>query len=97
MWEPTQSKLIENDGEVLLSSRQLAERGFPTADLYVIRKDFAVKYLSVVIQYLKNLEKAKEIESSPPLPVFMRAVIPSYIEEIIPKKKGLGGLRSKAE
>ena len=167
VWEPTQSKLLENDGEVLLSSRKLAERGFPTADLCVVRKDFAAKYPSVVIQYLKNLdkavklyrskpeeaasavarqfgispdkasqqmkglifltgeeqlsgkymgdmqlhfglyttlkdtadflEKAKEIESSPPLPVFMRAVIPSYVEEIIPKKKGLAGSRSKTE
>ncbi len=167
VWEPTQSKLVENGGEVLLSSRKLAERGFPTADLCVVRKDFAAKYPSVVIKYLKNLdkavklyrsepdkaasavarqfgispneasrqmkglifltgeeqllgkymgdmqlhfglystlkdtadflEKAKEIESSPPLPVFMRAVVTSYIQEIIPKKKGLAGPRPKTE
>ena len=149
VWEPTQSKLLEKGGEVVLSSRKLAERGFPTADLCVVRKAFATKYPSVVIQYLKTLdrgvkfcrtnpgeavaaiarqfgvspdkaaqqmkglillsgkeqipgkymgdmqfhfglytllketadflEEAKQIESSPPWPVFMRAVNPVYI------------------
>jgi len=149
VWEPTQSKLLEKGGEVVLSSRKLAERGFPTADLCVARKAFATKYPSVVIQYLKTLdrgvkfcrtkpgeaaaavarqfgvspdkaaqqmkglillsgteqisgkymgdmqfhfglytllketadflEKAEQIESSPPWPVFMRAVNPVYI------------------
>jgi len=130
-------------------SRKLAERGFPTADLCVARKEFATKYPSMVIQYLKILdrgvkfcrtkpgeaasavarqfdlspdkaaqqmkglillsgkeqisgkymgdmqfhfglytllketadflEKAEQIESSPPWPVFMRAVNPAYI------------------
>jgi len=149
VWEPTQSKLLEQGGEVVLSSRKLAERGFPTADLCVVRKEFATRYPSVVIQYLKTLdrgvkfcrtkpgeaaaavarqfgvspdkaaqqmkglillsgkeqisgkhmgdmqfhfglytllketadflEKAEQIESSPPWPVFMRAVNPAYI------------------
>lgn len=57
VWQPTLSVLLQKDGEVILSSRQLAERGFPTADLCVVRTEFATKYPSVVIQYLKNLDK----------------------------------------
>ena len=66
VWEPTQSKLVENGGKVLLSSRELAERGFPTADLCVVRKDFATKYPTVVITYLKNLDRAVQLCRSKP-------------------------------
>ena len=167
VWEPTLSKLLEQDGRVLFSSRQLVERGFPTADLCVVRKEFATKYPSVVITYLKNLdravrlyrsrpeeaaaavakqlglsteqaarqmkglifatgeeqlsgkyvgdmqlhfglytllkdtadflEEAKQIESSPPWPVFMRAVSASYVQKIVPHKKGLAAPRLQTE
>jgi hypothetical protein len=43
------------------------------------------------------LEKAKQIESSPPWPVFMRAVSASYVQKIIPHKKGLAAPRLKTE
>ncbi len=66
VWQPTLSVLLKQDGEVILSSRQLAERGFPTADLCVARKEFATKYPSVVIQYLKNLDKAVKFCRSKP-------------------------------
>ncbi|MGD2013553.1 MAG: ABC transporter substrate-binding protein [Desulfobacterales bacterium] len=66
VWEPTLSKMLEKGGKVLLSSRELAERGFPTADLCVVRKDFATKYPSVVIKYLKILDKAVRFIRSKP-------------------------------
>jgi taurine transport system substrate-binding protein len=66
VWEPNQSKLREDGGEIILSSRQLAERGFPTADLCAVRKDFATKYPSVVIAYLKILDKAVKFGRSKP-------------------------------
>jgi taurine transport system substrate-binding protein len=167
VWEPTLSKLLEKDGKVLFSSRQLVERGFPTADLCVVRKAFATKYPSAVIKYLKNLDRAvklyrsrpeeaaaavarqlsispekaarqmeglifvtgeeqlsgkyvgdmqlhfglytllkdtadflvqaNQIESSPPLPIFMRAVSASYVQKIIPQKKGLAAPPPQAE
>ncbi len=167
VWEPNQSKLREDDGEIILSSRQLAERGFPTADLCAVRKDFATKYPSVVIAYLKTLdkavkfgrskpdeaaaaiarqfnispasaarqmkglipltgeeqisgkymgdlqfhfglystlketadflEKAGQIQSSAPWPVFMRAVNQGYIQRLIPSKTGLARPRPEAE
>ena len=66
VWEPTLSKLLQNDGERLLSSRDLAERGFPTADLCVVRTDFATKYPSLVVNYLKNLDRAVRYYRSDP-------------------------------
>lgn len=149
VWEPVLSELKGEGAGVLLTSRQLAERGFPTADLCVVRTEFATRYPSVVIRYLRTLDRgvalcrsdpgaaaesvarqlqitpqkaldqmqglmlltgeeqisgkymgdmqfhfglysllketadfletAKEIETSPPWPVFMRAVNPAYI------------------
>jgi len=66
VWQPTLAKLLEQGGEVILSSRQLAERGFPTADLCVVSKDFAAKHPSVVVNYLKNLNKAVKLFRSEP-------------------------------
>ena len=164
VWEPTLSKLLDTDGQMLVSSRALAERGFPTADLCVVRKDFATKYPDVVVKYLATLDrgvrqyrqdpqgaaaavgkqlgiapqralaqmqrlilltgeeqlsgkyvgdmqltfglytllkdtadflvKAQEIDTSPPWPIFMRAVSATYVQRIITKKRPtLGGPR----
>lgn len=66
VWEPTLSKLVQADGQILLSSRQLAERGFPTADLCVVRPDFATRYPAAVVAYLKNLDRAVRLYRSEP-------------------------------
>jgi taurine transport system substrate-binding protein len=168
VWEPSLSKMVEDGGKIILSSRQLAERAFPTADLCVVRKEFATRHPTVVIQYLKNLDRAvklyrsepekaaaavakqlgisakeaarqmkglilltgeeqisgkyvgnmqlhfglytllkatadflvqaKQIDASPPWPVFMRAVAPSYLQEALEKKRAtLAGPRPEKE
>lgn len=66
VWEPTLSKLIQDGGQVILSSRQLAERGFPTADLCVVRPEFATRYPALVVKYLKNLDRAVRLYRSEP-------------------------------
>ena len=66
VWEPTLSKLVQDDGRVILSSRQLAERGFPTADLCVVRPEFATRYPALVVTYLKNLDRAVRLYRSEP-------------------------------
>jgi len=66
VWQPVLAKLLEQNGEVIQSSRQLAERGFPTADLCVASKAFADRYPSVVVNYLKNLNKAVKLFKSEP-------------------------------
>lgn len=66
VWEPTLSELHKDQGHVILTSRQLAERGFPTADLCVVRKAFATRYPSLVVKYLRNLDRAVRLYRSDP-------------------------------
>ncbi|HEX7127514.1 MAG TPA: aliphatic sulfonate ABC transporter substrate-binding protein [Thermodesulfobacteriota bacterium] len=58
VWEPTLIKMLESGGEVLVSSRALAEKGYLTADVAVVRRDFARKYPEVVTTYVKTLSDA---------------------------------------
>ena len=66
VWEPVLSQLRENNGNLLLTSRQLAERGFPTADLCVARKEFATQYPNLVVKYLQNLNRAVRLYREQP-------------------------------
>ncbi len=58
VWEPTLIKMVESGGEIILYSKQLAEKGFLTADVGVVRKGFAEKYPHLVAAYLKTLSRA---------------------------------------
>ena len=58
IWQPTLRNVVENNGSVLLTSKDLTERGFPVADLGVVRKAFGEQYPEVVTTYLKVLDKA---------------------------------------
>jgi taurine transport system substrate-binding protein len=58
VWEPTLIKMKESGGEFLVTSKELADKGFITADVAVARKGFAEKYPELVSMYLANLSKA---------------------------------------
>lgn len=58
VWEPTLIKMIESGGEILVSSKALADKGYITADVAVARKAFAEKYPDLVGKYVVNLSKA---------------------------------------
>lgn len=58
VWEPTLIKMIESGGEILVASKALADKGFITADVAVVRKGFAEKYPHLVSAYLATLSKA---------------------------------------
>jgi taurine transport system substrate-binding protein len=58
VWEPTLIKMVEGGGEILVSSKQLADKGFITADVAVARKGFSEKYPQLVSAYLASLSKA---------------------------------------
>ena len=66
VWNPTLTRMVETGGKILLSSKELALRGFPTADLFVARKDFAEKYPSVVYEVVKDLSRAADLCRSDP-------------------------------
>lgn len=66
VWEPTLIKMLESGGEVLVSSRALAEKGYLTADVAVVRKGFAEKYPQMVATYVKTLGRAVDFYREKP-------------------------------
>ncbi|MCX4776410.1 glycine betaine ABC transporter substrate-binding protein [Streptomyces sp. NBC_01264] len=57
VWTPTLSELAR-DGKVLVTSRQLAEQGKPTADLGVVTNAFAAAHPEVVTAWIKAQDQA---------------------------------------
>lgn len=64
IWEPTLAKMLENDGEVLVYSRELSEQGYLTGDITVARKGFAEKYPDLIVKYLAGEIKAVDLYNS---------------------------------
>ncbi len=60
IWYPVQSQLLQ-DGKRITSSEELASKGVLTADLNVVRNDFAAKHPDVVTKYVKAQIKANDI------------------------------------
>ena len=59
-WQPTLAQLLES-GYVLTDSREMAEKGFITANVEVVRKDFAEKYPELVADFISALSQAGDI------------------------------------
>jgi len=71
-WEPNLDKAVKNGGKILITSGEMAKRGYPTWDIGVVMNAFADKYPSYVEKFvkaecegiyfwLKNPEKTAEI------------------------------------
>jgi taurine transport system substrate-binding protein len=65
VWNPVLAK-IKKDGKVLVSSKQLAEEGTVTADLGIVRNEFAEKYPDVVTEWIKQETRAVELYKDDP-------------------------------
>jgi taurine transport system substrate-binding protein len=59
--EPTLKKIVDADGEIVLTSRTMAEKGYLTGDVAVVRKAFAEKYPDVVVKYLRVQAKGVDL------------------------------------
>ena len=57
IWNPTLKKL-SSDGKILITGRQLSEKGIVTADVAVVNKDFAKKYPNIVKKYIELQTRA---------------------------------------
>lgn len=64
-WEPTLSKIKET-GNVLIDSRELAEKGYMTVNIDLVHEDFAEKYPDLVKDYLLALNDAVELYKKAP-------------------------------
>lgn len=58
VWYPTLQKLLDMGGKEILTSEQMANKGYVTANLGVVNSNFASKYPKVVDAYLKALDQA---------------------------------------
>lgn len=61
VWEPTLAAMLENDGRVLIASGALAEQGYVTGDIGIVRNGFAEQYPEIVVQYIRNQIRAVEL------------------------------------
>ncbi|TVR61303.1 MAG: taurine ABC transporter substrate-binding protein [Spirochaetaceae bacterium] len=61
VWEPTLAAMLENDGRVLIASGALAEQGYVTGDIGIVRNGFAEQNPKIVVQYIRNQIRAVEL------------------------------------
>jgi len=66
VWQPNLSKLQKDGGSILITSADLAKQGVVTADVGVVRKEFAEKYPDAVRQYVAVLDQAVKAYRSNP-------------------------------
>ncbi|GAB6930618.1 ABC transporter substrate-binding protein [Paenibacillus sp. JCM 10914] len=56
-WQPVQSKLLADNGVVVITSKEVAEKGALTGEFGVVHNDFAAKYPGVVRLYIEVLDE----------------------------------------
>lgn len=61
VWEPTLSELLASDGEIILTSKDMADAGYMTADIEVVRTEFANNHPELVELYISCLDKAVKL------------------------------------
>jgi len=66
VWHPTLSRMLDSEGEVLVSAKQLAETGIITADLGVVNTDFAAQYPEFLTGYVTALDEAVQFYRDDP-------------------------------
>ncbi|MGM0409368.1 MAG: ABC transporter substrate-binding protein [Bacillota bacterium] len=65
-WQPSLGKLYEDNGVPLITSEEMAEKGYVTANVDVVKKDFADKYPELVTDFVTLLAKAGDIYRNDP-------------------------------
>jgi taurine transport system substrate-binding protein len=58
IWQPTQTKLINEGGRVIVTSNDLSKKGIVTGEFGIVNKEFARKYPEIVKGYISVLDKA---------------------------------------
>lgn len=57
-WQPSQAKLLEDGGKVIISSAEVAAKGGITGEFGVVHNDFVTKHPDVVKGYIAVLDQA---------------------------------------
>lgn len=66
IWEPALSEIMNDGGEALVDSAEMADLGYPTFDFAVVRKDFADKYPCVMNIWAAAQDRAVQLYNSDP-------------------------------
>ncbi|MBQ8766397.1 MAG: aliphatic sulfonate ABC transporter substrate-binding protein [Clostridia bacterium] len=66
VWEPTLSELTANGGKIILDSADVADLGYMTCEIEVVRTEFADEHPDLVKAYASALEKATQLYISNP-------------------------------
>ena len=66
IWEPQLSELLKLGGKKLTSAKEIADMGYATLDLELVRTEFAKKYPDIVEKYVKCIDKAVELYNNEP-------------------------------
>ncbi|MFW5996127.1 MAG: MetQ/NlpA family ABC transporter substrate-binding protein [Halanaerobiaceae bacterium] len=65
VWQPSLGKILET-GRVLVSSADMIEEGYITANVEVVRKEFSEKYPGQVVSYIACMKEAADIYREDP-------------------------------
>lgn len=60
-WQPSLGKLLESGGKVIISSEDMANKGYITANVGLVRKDFSQKYPELVASFIASLAEGAMI------------------------------------
>ncbi len=66
VWEPTLAAMLDAGGRVLISSGALAEQGYLTGDIGIVRNGFAERHPETVVAYIRNQMRAVALIRSDP-------------------------------
>lgn len=67
VWEPTLAAMVELGGSVLVTSREIADQGFLTGDIGIVREEFGRRHPEIVASYLANQIRAVELIRADPV------------------------------
>jgi taurine transport system substrate-binding protein len=65
-WDPNLTQMKNNGGVMLTSSREMADYGYATMDMTIVRTEFAEKYPDVVSAYVRTMDRAVALYRSDP-------------------------------
>lgn len=54
IWEPSLNKIVEAGGKIILTSKEMGDRGYITWDVIVVQPEFASKYPDLVTKFVKS-------------------------------------------
>ena len=66
MWQPVLDKMINSEGEVIITSGDLADEGLITAEVAIVNTDFIEKQPEIVEQYIAAFNEGVEFYRSSP-------------------------------